>query len=297
MKDDDFSTFSVRRLTTLVSLFLINRTADQNIERSVRWNRSSVKRPPIRLVSSAAIGTVVSLLTACIPPARLPAPPLNPPGLLPVTEPGAKLAMQLAPTLFVQRDEPFPLIRVAAVVHPRRPIIAYHLLWEHDVNLQWVPWAQPSDEEVVWVGYDSLTGTATDLWTYWHGTILHADWRAAGNPAIDVQWGKHGSLPHRVAEGDLPRSKTLNVFYLGEFLMLPDIWMGKLAHGGPWGFFHGYGRYREFTDMRLLSDRLDAIIRSDEPREALRAVFGPKYSNKIHWPWDVTSPGPSPSLQ
>src|SRR5258708_38123687 len=111
MKDDYFSTFSAHRPTTAVSLFIL------------------------------------LLLTACIPPARLPAPPLNPPGLLPVTEPGAKLAMQLAPTLFVQRDEPFPLIRVAAVVHPRRPIIAYHLLCEHEGNLQWVPLAHTRDAE------------------------------------------------------------------------------------------------------------------------------------------------------
>lgn len=212
-------------------------------------------------------------------------------------DPAAKLAMQLAPTLFVQRDEPFPLIRVAAVVHPTRPIIAYHLLWEHDVNLQWVPWAKPSDEEVVWVGYDTLTRAATDLWTYWHGAILHADWRGAGDPAIDVQWGKHGSLPHRVIESDLPPLKTLNFFYMSEFLLLPDIWLGKLAHGGPWGFFHGYDRYRAFTDRRPLFDRLDAIVRAEQPREALQAVFGSNYSNKIHWPWDVPFTGSNPSRQ
>jgi hypothetical protein len=250
----------------------------------VRVRISAVNRPVTWLHSSTAIAAIVLPLAACVPPARLPERSLSPPGSLAPGDSARALAIRLAPTLFVQRDEPFPLLRVTAVVHPTRPIIAYHLLWKHDVNLQWVPWAQPSDEEVVWVGYDSLTRAPTDLWTYWHGIILHADWRANGNPAVDVQWGKHGSLPHRVIESDLPRFKTLNTFYAGEFVLLPDIWFGKIAHGGPWGFFHGYGRYRAFTDELPLSDRLDAIVRADDPRDALMAVFGQKYSNKTPWP-------------
>jgi hypothetical protein len=197
----------------------------------------------------------------------------------------AQLAERLAPTLFVQVDEEFPLVRVAAVVHPTRPIIAYHLLWQHDVNGQWLPWAKPSDEEEVWVGYDPVTQAPTDLWTYWHGTILHTDWRSRGMPAIDVQWGKHGSMPHGLIESDLPRLKTLNAFYVAEFVLLPDILIGKLAHGGPWGFFHGYRRYRQFSRVVPLQGRLDAVVDAEDPRRALRAIFGARYSNKLHWPW------------
>jgi hypothetical protein len=207
-------------------------------------------------------------------------------GLLALSDPAAELAMQLAPTLYLQPDEPFSLVRVAAVVHPTRPVIAYHLLWRHDVNGQWVPWAQPNDEEEVWVGYDSVTHAPTDLWTYWHGTVLHTDWRDHGPPAVDVQWGKHGSLPRGVIESDLPGVKKLNGFYAAEFLLLPDILIGKLAHGGPWGFFHGYGRYRDFSVPLALGTRLAAIVQTDDPRESLHAVFGRRYSNKVHWPWD-----------
>jgi len=217
----------------------------------------------------------------------LPALPVDPPGLLDSGDSAALLARQLAPVLYIQRDEPFPLIRVAAVVHPTRPIVAYHLLWKHDVNGQWVPWAKPTDEEEAWVGYDPVTKEPTDLWTYWHHTILHTDWRRRGPPAVDVQWGKHGSLPRGIVESDLPHMKTLNFFYAAEFLLLPDIWIGKLAHGGPWGFFHGYERYRAFTDTLPLASRLDAIIRAEDPREGLRAVLGSHYSNKIHWPWNL----------
>ena len=73
-----------------------------------------------------------------------------------------RLARTLAPTLYLQADETFPLSRIAAVVHPTRPIISYHLLWRDDVHGSWVPFTVPTDEEVIWVSYDS-TGAPTDL--------------------------------------------------------------------------------------------------------------------------------------
>jgi hypothetical protein len=221
----------------------------------------------------------------CVPTVRLPSLPADAPGIVSPNDSLWALADQLAPTLYAQRDEPFPLVRVAAVVHPTRNVIAYHFLWKHDVDGQWLPWAKPSDEEEVWVGYDPVTLQATELWTYWHHTILHTDWRNRGLPAFDVQWGKHGSLPRGTIESDLPRFKTLNVFYALEFALLPDIWLGKLAHGGPWGFFHSYARYRDFSEPHFLRGHLDAVVRTEDPRGALHAIFGARYSNKLHWPW------------
>jgi len=228
------------------------------------------------------IGAV--LLMSCGRHIQLPPIPSSPPGAADSAD--RRLAQNLAPVLYVQRDEPFPLLRVVAVLHRDRPIIAYHLLWSHDVNGQWMPWTKPSDEEEVWVGYDEETGLPTKLWTYWHGTILSTDWRGKGQPAIDVQWGKHGSLPHRVIESDLPRMKSLNAFYLGEYFLLPDIWLSKIAHGGPWGFFHSYARYRDFSHVIPLGPRLDAVVRTDDARPALHALFGMIYSNKRWWPDD-----------
>jgi hypothetical protein len=193
------------------------------------------------------------------------------------------LARTLAPVLYLQRDEWFPLERAVAVVHPTRPIIAYHLLWRDDVHGSWIPLTVPTDEEVVWVGYDR-SGAPTDLWTYWHGKILHADWRGRGTPAIDVQWGKHGSLPRGLIESDLPRFRTLNAFYAYTFLGLPDILLGRLTRPGPSGFFHSYGRYRDFSRVLLLGDSLTAVVRTADPRVALGMVFGEPYSNKHQWP-------------
>ena len=52
----------------------------------------------------------------------------------------------------------------------------------------------------------------TDVWTYWHGQILHTAWPQS-QVAIDVQWGEHGSLPSNVRQSDLPRPRTLNSKY------------------------------------------------------------------------------------
>ena len=236
-----------------------------------------------RLVSVVlGCAAITAASTGCGPHVALPAVPLV---LSEASDSaGAALARSLAPVLHIQRDEPFVLERVVAVLHPTRPIIAYHLLWSHDVNGQWVPWAKARDAEEIWVGYDSVTHRATDIWTYWHGDILHTPWVNKGDPAIAVQWGKHGDMPFGIVESDLPRPRTLNFFYAAEFALLPDIWLGKMSHGGPWGFFHSYARYRDFSTIFPLRDRIDAIVTASDPQPALRAVFGARYANKIAWP-------------
>jgi hypothetical protein len=224
--------------------------------------------------------------SACGPRAHIPPRPVTVPGALDDTNGVARLARGLAPVLYLQRDEWFPLSRAVAVVHPTRRIIAYHLLWKDDVHGSWIPFTVPTDEEVVWVGYDSTTAP-TDIWTFWHGSILHTDWRQRGTPAIDVQWGKHGSLPRGIIESDLPRGQKLNDFYALAFIGLPDILLGKLTRPGPSGFFHSYDRYRDFSRTMRLGDSLDVVVRSEDPRESLAAVFGKPYSRKRQWP-DLT---------
>ena len=230
------------------------------------------------------IAAIVVIATACGPRARIPLRGAQPgPGALSTADPATALARRLAPTLYLQRDETFPLSRVVAVVHPTRQIVAYHLLWRDDVHGAWIPFTVATDEELVWIGHDS-SGAATEMWTYWHGRILHTDWRGKGPPAVDVQWGKHGSLPRGTALGDLPVTGSLNLFYAFTILGAPDIWLSNAMRKGPWCFCHGYRRYREFTRPLALGDRLDAVVRSENPDAALRAVFGDRYSEKILWP-------------
>jgi hypothetical protein len=239
------------------------------------------------LQSTFAFAAVLAAaqLSACGPHAHIPPRGVTPvPGVAQQGDSIYTLAHRLAPVLYLQRDEWFPLSRVVAVVNPTRPIIAYHLLWRDDVHGAWIPFTVPTDEEVVWVGYDPVTAAATDLWTYWHGRILHTDWHAKGPPAFDVQWGKHGSLPHGTALGDLPKTRSMNLFYAFTILGAPDIWLGNASRKGPWCFCHSYRRYREFDRPLDVAQQLDAVVRTDNAREALKAVFGKKFSDKIEWP-------------
>jgi hypothetical protein len=185
--------------------------------------------------------------------------------------------------LYIQADEWFPLERVVAVAHPSRRVIAYHLLWRDDVHGSWVPFTVPTDEEIVWVGYDEWW-RPTDLWTFWHGTVLHTDWRDRGPPAVDVQWGKHGSLPRGIIESDLPKMRTLNAFYLFTWLGLPDIWLGLLTRPGPWCFCKSYRRYRDFSLVMSLTNRVDVVAQTEDATDILMAVFGRPYSKKRAWP-------------
>jgi hypothetical protein len=225
----------------------------------------------------------LGLLTACGPRAHIPPRPVSIPGTLSPRDSVARLARALAPLLYIQADEWFPLERVVAVVHPTRPVIAYHLLWRDDVHGSWIPFTVPTDEEIVWVGYDS-NWRPTELWTFWHGTVLRTDWRDRGPPAVDVQWGKHGSLPRGIIESDLPKTRKLNAFYLFTWLGLPDIWLGNLTRPGPWCFCKSYGRYRDFSRFMSLGNRIDVVAQTENPREVLAAVFGKPYSKKRPWP-------------
>lgn len=243
-----------------------------------------LRRPHIR---GGALVAAIGLTLGCIGPrAHIPArlPSVVIPGSVAPGDSQARLAATLAPVLYLQRDESFQLERVVAAVHPERRVIAYYLLWGDDVHGAWVPFTIPTDEEIVWVGYDS-TLAPTDVWTYWHGRILHSPW-SRRRVAIDVQWGKHGSLPRGVVESDLPATGTLNFFYAATIFGIPDLLLGDLNRPGPRCFCHGYDRYREFTRPLSLHDRLDAVVASADPRRALSAVFGESYSEKPLWPWE-----------
>lgn len=230
---------------------------------------------------SAVVGIFLSVTMGCGPRAHIPLRPVNLPGALTPSDSGAVLARSLAPVLYLQRDETFPLSRAVAVVHPSKRIIAYHLLWRDDVNGSWIPFTIATDQEIVWVGYDE-SGAPTDIWTYWHGPILHTKWPKS-QVAIDVQWGKHGSLPRGTIESDLPSPRKLNFFYASTIFLIPDMLLGNLTRKGPTNFGHSYKRYRDFSRPMMLSERLDVITRTEDPDRILQAVFG-KYSHKPAWP-------------
>jgi hypothetical protein len=59
--------------------------------------------------------------------------------------------------------------------------------------------------------------------------------------------------------------------------------LSRAMRGGPATFPYSYNRYRDFSKEMTIVNRLDAIARTEDPDEILRAVFG-KYSKKPPWP-------------
>jgi hypothetical protein len=230
---------------------------------------------------SALVAT--ALLAGCGPTAHIPPRPSIVRSELSRDNPASHVARALAPVLYLQRDEWFRLERVVAVIHPNRPIIGYYLLWRDDAHGAWIPFTKATDEEVVWVGYDS-TQAPTDVWTYWHGKILHADWRGRGTVAIDVQWGKHGSMPRGIVDDGAMWPRSLSNFWVSSWLGVPDMLLGRLSRPGPLCFCHGYRRYRTFDRPLLTAERLDLVARTAEPDSVLGAIFGRPYSEKGPWP-------------
>lgn len=132
------------------------------------------------------------------------------------------------------------------------------------------------------MGYDS-TGAPVDLWTYWHGNVLHVPWPRR-QVLVDVQWGKHGLLPRGTHSGTLPAERSLESFYLLSWAGILDLWLGRLSRRGPLCFCGGYARYTSFTRPLGLAQRIDVVTRADDPSHVLRSVFGPRYSRKRLWP-------------
>ena len=107
--------------------------------------------------------------------------------------------LRFAPRVFQVRSDPFRLLDAVAIHHPDEPLIAYHFFWEDDIDFP--ADNDPCDHELVWVRYDPARNALSEVYTYFHGRILSSPEAVReagahnGRPRINIQWGKHGSLP------------------------------------------------------------------------------------------------------
>lgn len=200
--------------------------------------------------------------------------------------------LKYAPRLMLVKGEYFPLKDIVVIIHPERPVIAYHLFWEDDLGFP--SDNDPCDHEVVWVEYDPATDKLVRVWTYWHRRIVTTDEATAeanshgGRPWIGVQWGYHGSVPWK-ALGQVPEVDRI----------MRDHWtranagakppLDPLARGWPTKY---EGDFKAFTHFSVPFD----------PRPRLRdpgLVYVSRWANatinryclrynfaaKTEWPW------------
>jgi hypothetical protein len=192
------------------------------------------------------------------------------------------LVERLAPRIMTTASEPFELRDVAAIIHPEQRLVAFHLLWDDDID--YPDDNDPSDHEVVWVGY-TADGRFEGLWTYFHGRVLDGGDAAredagkhGGRPAVLVQWGKHGSMPVQWQQHQIEAHSTeteaefyptgtpitLERYNQGTFEKLRRVGARAAEHplarlyGWPRAFSGDWRKFSEFPKTIDARDRLSA---------------------------------------
>jgi len=238
--------------------------------------------------------------------------------LEPPRTPGAEdhaAILRFAPRVYTTPDEFFPLRDAAAVVHPAERLIAYHFFWEDDIDFP--DDNDPCDHEVVWVQFSGDRQSIERFWTYFHGRILEGGQEALREaashqmrPRVNVQWGKHGSMPLAWESmaivgdaGDLERSYyaigkpiTLGEYNRGTWQKLRTEGRRLIDHPmarrlrwpdrftGEWERFTDFSRSVDLVEL-IRSRRLTAVSRWNSAvinRQFLPYNFRPK----TEWPGD-----------
>jgi hypothetical protein len=205
-----------------------------------------------------------------------------------------ELVLRFAPRLNLVPHEFFPLKDIAAIIHPEKPIIAYHLFWEDDLGFP--SDNDPCDHEVVWVEYDPATLKVTRVATYWHGKLATTEAAAAdadahrGRPWIGVEWGFHGSVPFG-APGTLKIvDDTLRSHWeRARAAMKSTAPRDPLARGWPAGYAGEFAAFTSFTvglDPRpMLRERELVYVTRWANATLARYCLRYNFAAKTEWPW------------
>jgi len=224
-----------------------------------------------------------------------------------------KLARKFAPRILTTPTEFFPLKDFAVIIHPTERKIAYHLFWEDDIDFP--EDNDPCDHELMWVQYSADKSSIEIIRTYFHGRILTGgdaalgDARAHGmRPRINVQWGKHGSMPAgweemtiTANEGDgegkyIPLNQSINLkkYNEGTYRKLTEEgrrlkdnpislrlgWPQKFS--GSWEDFANFSRFVE--PLRLLDKTRMARVTRWNSATINRYFLTYNFRPKTEWP-------------
>lgn len=202
------------------------------------------------------------------------------------------LVLKFAPRLHNVPREFFPLKDIVALLHPERPVIAYHLFWEDDFGFP--SDNDPCDHEIVWVEYAPATEKIVRVWTYFHGRVLTNDAAIeeanahAGRAWIGVEWGFHGSVPWQALKLDPAVDAKLK-----------DHWTNArnarqqprdpLARGWPEEYTESYEAYTTFSvsnDPRPQLEKPGLVYVSRWPNATInRYCLRYNFAAKLEWPW------------
>ena len=199
------------------------------------------------------------------------------------------LARRFAPVLVLHPSEPYRLVAVIAVMHPAKPMVAYHVFFEDDVFL--AGRGKSLDHEIAWVAYDPVTLKATGVFTLWHRTVLETesclmDAKASGQrPRIDVQWGQHGLLPYGW-EGLVTARPRLELAMHYELARHVNRIPKASARDAGVTFGGSYDEYVTFTERIDTADFIGegGVVRAERSGKFLESLLGETFLHKKEWP-------------
>ncbi|MFC1719275.1 hypothetical protein ACFL6S_36840 [Candidatus Poribacteria bacterium] len=199
------------------------------------------------------------------------------------------LALRFAPRLYTNPTEPYGIRDLVVFVHPQRPLIAYHIMWEDDTIGPGI--GMDSDHETAWVEYDPVSLKLVDMWTLWHRGILHTAQSVMEakshnqRPKLLIQWGQHGILP--VGWERLPTSRPHAELRLHFSIM-------KLVQIGPYtgsknidslkfqGDYSDYVTFSELIDSREYIHPEKVVVGIDSNKIMVQML---SYSVGLKQPW------------
>lgn len=224
-----------------------------------------------------------------------------------------RLVRRFAPRLYATPSEVFPLKDFAVILHPADRLIAYHFFWEDDIDFP--EDNDPCDHELIWVKYSADKNSIENVLTYFHGRILEGgeaainDARAhAMRPRVNIQWGKHGSLPVGwekapivANQGDaekkyypLDQTITLKQYQEGTFRKLSEEGRRLADHplgvgwprkfNGKWEDFVNFSRFIE--PLRLLDRTKMARVSRWNSATINQYLLTYNFRPKTEWPAD-----------
>lgn len=187
------------------------------------------------------------------------------------------LVRQFAPRIYVARSEFFPLKDFAVILHPAKRLIAYHFFWEDDIDFP--EDNDPCDHELMWVQYAADRLSLERVWTYFHGRILDGGKEALEDarrhhmrPRVNVQWGKHGSMPAGwqdlkiLRDSSPPQSDPISLKVYNEETFRTLSTQGRRLPDHPLGVRGGWprrfsGDWAAFSDFSRLVEPLELLDR------------------------------------
>jgi len=200
------------------------------------------------------------------------------------------LANHFAPRLYLHEDEPFEIVAIIPVLHPEKPVFAYHIFLEDDAFMNWG--GNKYDHEIVWIEFDPVSLKLADVSMYWHRTVLRTedclmDAKASDQrPKVYMQWGQHGILPFGWEKIQTARPLVELAAHYGLVTELSTL-REKQNIDNPIIFQKSYQEYLEFTkfvETRHFIGSQNLII-AEYSTDRLRSIVGKNIPLKKEWPF------------